>query len=123
MTRKIPNELHERITFMEGVAQSAILTMNGYEARLAELARDRAAIDERERLVHKDNAAAPQSLERARAELIKLTAARRAIQSPTGGGGEDPAKRRIRLERGIQDVNLLRKQLAKVEAMLEEEDS
>lgn len=123
MSRKVPTQLEERITFMENLMRSAQMTMAGFEMRLAELDKERAAIDAREASLRKDNDTAPAMMERAQKELNGLLSARRQILHPAGPRGADPRKREERLRKKVERRNRLMAQLAEAEAALEEEGS
>ena len=122
MSRKIPNELTERIEFAESLLRSARLTADGLDHTLKQIAAERKLLDEREARARADADKAPAMAERAEKMLWAAKRAKQQILTPSSGPSVEPAKkRRARLEATVAQVHKKRAALAKLETELEDQ--
>ncbi len=121
MSRKVPNEIDERIEFAEALLQSAKLMEYGLEHTLETIAKERARLDAWEAQARKDAERAPAQAERAEKMLWAAKRAKQQILNPSGPPGPNKERRQERLEAKVAAVNAKRAELAKLEADLEDE--
>jgi hypothetical protein len=115
MTKRVPNDLAERIRFLEALVQSARLSVSTLPGALADIARERAVLDEREARLRRDAEKAPKRLADAERRLAKAMQIKAAVTHSPGPRVADPEKRRQRLLAKVERANRLREQLRKAE--------
>lgn len=106
--------IEEQIRFCEDIIRGCKFSIEGLASRLADLDRERAAIDAREEMFRKDAARAPERMEKAQQRLKELM----QLRSRAGAFGG-----LTELEKALNKRDRLRKKLEDLEAAIDEAHS